>query len=79
MSGYQFGRDNILSDDERAESARKCINILMPVWLDKGHQWRDNDAKFFTNQHSYSNRISYNPGERELAWLRDLVERYDTN
>lgn len=70
-----FNRDNILTPEERATSARKCINLLAQV---DQSQISSKDLPFLLNQRQFSRNIRYAPSELELQWLRDLVERYVT-
>lgn len=70
-----FQRDNVLDDNERATSARKCIQLLGAV---HPHEMREKDWGFFANQLAGSRSIQYAPSEPTLQWLRDLVDRYVT-
>jgi hypothetical protein len=75
MTQTAFNRDNILSNEERAVSARKCVSILADVNPEK---FRERDWDFFCDQKAMSKNVRYNPTERQLLWLRDLVERLAT-
>ena len=74
MTRLAFQRDNILNDDERATSARKCIALLKEVAA-RGH-WSRKDFSFFTEQEKSSLYIDYKPTEPQLQWVRDMVDRY---
>lgn len=73
MSRFQNNRSNILSIEERAASARKCIALLGDVNPD---EMSDKDATFFRDQLAASKKIVWLPSELQLQWLRDMVERY---
>jgi hypothetical protein len=75
MTRPAFQRDNVLNDDERATSARKCIHLLGAV---DPHAMREKDWTFFANQLAFSKNIRYVPSEPTLQWLRDMVDRYVT-
>lgn len=75
MARPAFQRDNILDDNERATSARKCISLLGDV---APQQMREKDWTFFCSQLAASKNIRYAPSEPTLQWLRDLVDRYVT-
>lgn len=75
MARPAFQRDNVLNEDERATSARKCIDLLGAV---SPQDMREKDWTFFCNQLSFSKNIRYAPSEPTLQWLRDLVDRYVT-
>lgn len=70
MTQTSFNRDNILSNDERLVSASKCLTLLE----DYTEQMRSNEASFVESMVDQvgNGRVS----ERQLAWLRDLVEKY---
>lgn len=68
-----FQRDNILSDDERAVSGRKCLSILASVAPDR---MRSRDRAFYEQQVRAAKFLGFVPSEPTLQWLRDLVERY---
>lgn len=67
-----FQRDNILSDDERAKSARKCLTLL----FGKESEMREKDRSFYLNQTVLATQLEYRITEPQLQWLRDLVDRY---
>jgi len=75
MARPAFQRDGILNLDERATSARKCINLLGAV---DPYRMAGRDWTFFCDQLAHSKRIGYAPSEPQLQWLRDLVEKYVT-
>ena len=75
MSRTTYNRDNILTPEERAASARKCIQILDA----ENHctdDMRAKDYSFYVSQRAEAKRLDYAPSERQLLWLRDLVEKY---
>jgi hypothetical protein len=73
MSKFQNNRGNILSVEERATSARKCIMLLNDVDED---EMSEKDLKFFLTQKTRSKYVGYQPTEPQLQWLRDMIERY---
>lgn len=73
MTKTAFNRDGVLTSEERAASARKCVNLLGAV---DPHSMREKDWTFFCDQLAESKKFQYAPSERQLAWLRDLVEKY---
>lgn len=70
MTKTAFNRDGILSNDDRLASASKCLSLLA------GHEdkMRQRDAEFVSDMHI--NISSGYISERQLAWLRDLVEKF---
>lgn len=68
-----FDRDNVLTPDERAASARKCLQLLGDV---SACDVRPKDWTFFCNQLAASKRLDYAPTEPQLQWLRDMVSKY---
>ena len=70
MSKFAFNRDNILSPTERVTSARKCLTNLEPHIEAMGQT----EADFV--QRMLENIDRYGVSERQLAWLRDLNEKY---
>lgn len=73
MSKTAFERDNILTPEERATSARKCLSIL----ADAGPEdLRMADYGFLESQRKAAKYVSYAVSERQLAWLRDLVSKH---
>lgn len=73
MTRPAFNRDNVLTPEERATSARKCIQILD---AEDTTDMRDKDYDFYISQRTEAKRIDYAPSEPQLQWLRDLVEKY---
>lgn len=72
MTKTAFDRDNVLSPEDRVASARKCIAILE----DAGPEdLRMADYEFLQGQRERSKYIGYQVSERQLMWLRDLVEK----
>lgn len=70
-----FNRDNILTDSERAASARRCLFILENT-EGATEAMRAADYTFYVKQRGLSQNIGYAPSEPQLQWLRDLVDRY---
>jgi hypothetical protein len=75
MARAAFQRDNVLTVDERATSARKCVSLLGDV---HPHDMKAGDWTFFSEQLAQSKNIRYAPSEPQLQWLRDMVDRYVT-
>lgn len=75
MARPAFQRDNVLDGNERATSARKCLQLLGDV---DPLAMRERDWEFYRSQLTESRRINYEPSEPTLQWLRDLVDRYVT-
>jgi hypothetical protein len=74
VSKFQNRRDNILSAQERVESARKCIQLLNNDKVKSGMQRRE--LLFLEDQLRFSNHIGFTISELQLQWLRDLVSKY---
>lgn len=70
MTKTAFDRDNILNEDDRLASARKCLRLLLPEVDNMGEK----EASFVTSMEEKID--SYGVSERQLAWLRDLVGKY---
>lgn len=70
MSRFAFERDNILSHEERQVAARKCMKLLVPVI----NAMNQKEADFVDDM--VGKVEAYGASERQLAWLRDLVEKY---
>ena len=63
-------RDGILDDSERLKSARKCLALLE----DEIGKMTGNESRFVE---SVTDQVSEGScSERQLAWLRDLTEKY---
>lgn len=75
MTRAAFNRDNVLTPEERATSARKCIQILDAEEI-ATDDMRAKDYEFYISQRAEAKRIDYAPSEPQLQWLRDLVEKY---
>ena len=73
MTRTAFERDGILSPEDRLASARKCVALLVVHVNEMTH----GEAEFFRNQSAECRRIKGYVSERQLAWLRDLVSKYD--
>lgn len=70
MTKTAFTRDNILTPQDRLDSARKCLALLEPETGGMG----DKEAAFVEDM---QNKIDqFGVSERQLAWLRDLVTKY---
>lgn len=72
MTKVAFSRDNVLNEDDRLKSARKCLALLEPETGSMG----DKEAQFVADMVEKIDR--WGVSERQLAWLRDLVSRYAT-
>lgn len=72
MSKLAFNRDNVLSPQDRIDSARKCLDMLSLLTEGMG----DREAQFVGEMEDKIDR--WGVSERQLAWLRDLVEKYAT-
>ena len=70
MARAAFNRDNVLTPEERIASARKCIALLSPE-LDA---MAEREYQFVGEMSDKIDR--WGVTERQLAWLRDLVEKY---
>lgn len=70
MTQTAFNRDNVLSEDDRLKSARKCLTLLEPETGSMG----DKEAQFVADMQDKIDR--WGVSERQLAWLRDLVSKY---
>lgn len=75
MSKFQHSRDNVLTPQERAESARKCLQLL------DGYEERmpPMASEFVQTQRRFSRNVSYTVSEPQLQWLRDLVSKHVTS
>lgn len=72
MSKTAFNRDGILDNGERVSAAKKCLDLLMPCL----EEMRDREREFVEDRQSWIDSPNVNISERQLAWLRDLVEKY---
>ena len=70
MTKAAFDRDNILTPEDRLASARKCLALLSTEKNFMG----DKEAQFVEDMEDKMERFGVS--ERQLAWLRDLVEKY---
>lgn len=77
MARFQNQRGNVLDAEERAESARKCLRLLMEPTKPKD-KWSENDRKKFDKEYGFAQSIRYAPSDQTLQWLRDMVSRYVT-
>jgi len=65
-----FQRDNVLSIDERNESARKCLKLLE----DCTERMNAKELSFVEDMPEKIER--WGCSEPQLQWLRDLVDKY---
>jgi len=77
MAQFQRNRGNVLDAEERAKSARKCLQLLTDPKIPK-ERWGENDRKKFDKEMGFSNSMIYAPSDQTLQWLRDMVGRYVT-
>lgn len=70
MTQTAFNRDGILTHEERQTSARKCVALLK----DNVNAMNQKEADFVDDM--IGKVEAYGATERQLAWLRDLVEKY---
>lgn len=70
MTKTAFNRDNILTNEERVESGRKCYQLLEPYTGDF-NEW---ELNFITSMSDQLDRGFCS--ERQLKTLRDMVEKY---
>lgn len=73
MAKVAFDRDGILSPEDRLASARKCVTLL------DSHinEMTQGETSFFRSVSLETKKIKGLISERQLAWLRDLVSKYD--
>lgn len=67
-----FQRDNVLSENERNASARKCLSLLE----DATSQMNAKELGFVEDMPDKIDR--WGCTEPQLQWLRDLVSKYVT-
>lgn len=72
MSRFALNRDNVLTPQDRIDSARKCLALLSPLTEGMGER----EAQFVGEMEEKIDR--WGVSERQLAWLRDLTEKYAT-
>jgi len=70
MTRIAFNRDDVLTPQDRIDSARKCIELLAP----EVDAMAEREYQFVGEMQDKIDR--YGATERQLAWLRDLVEKY---
>ena len=70
MTRTAYNRDSVLTPEERATSARKCIELLAP----EVDAMAEREYQFVGEMQDKIDR--HGVTERQLAWLRDLVEKY---
>lgn len=71
MTKTAFNRDNILTNEERLESATKCRKLLDP----NTGGFNDWELEFYASVCDQMDNRNF-CSERQLAKLRDLVEKY---
>lgn len=72
MAKAAFERDGILTGDERVGAAKKCLDLLSPYT----EEMRDREREFVEDRADWIDRPNCSISERQLAWLRDLVQKY---
>ena len=72
MTRTAFNRDNVLTPEERVTSSRKCIALLK----DHVAEMTERERAFFQGTAWAAEKPTYQCTERQLAWLRDMVETY---
>lgn len=77
MAKFQQQRGNVLNAEERAKSARKCLQLLSEPRIAK-ERWSLGDIAMFDREYGYAQSFRYAPSEHILQWLRDMVGRYVT-
>ena len=70
MTRTAYNRDSVLTPEERSTSARKCIALLAP----EVDAMAEREYQFVGEMQDKIDRLGVT--ERQLAWLRDLVEKY---
>jgi len=78
MADFQRNRGNVLNAEERAASARKCIQLLSESPRVPKESWSTKDLNFFSRELGFAGSQIYAPSDRVLQWLRDMVSRYVT-
>lgn len=73
MTKTAFDRDGILTPEDRAASGRKCIQILSDA---SESRLGTKSLDFLLQQRKNARYVSYAPSERQLLWLRDLVDKH---
>jgi hypothetical protein len=73
MTKTAFNRDGVLTPDDRAASAKKRLLLLAEVEVERLSL---PEYRFLRDQREAARFTIYAPSERQLAYLRDLVERY---
>lgn len=77
MARFQQQRGNVLTAEERAKSARKCLDLLSSPRVPRP-QWPEKDQRFYHREYGYAQSMLYAPSDQTMQWLRDLVSRYVT-
>lgn len=72
MSKFQHARDNVLTNEERNMSARKCLALL------EDYTERMTTKELLFVKDMPEKIESYGCTEPQLQWLRDLVSKYAT-
>lgn len=73
MASFAHDRENTLSQDELAASARKCLEIIGDV--SKYPDMEPRDSSFVREQQHKADSVTYRVTERQLQWLRDIKDR----
>ncbi len=73
MARIAFDRDGILSPEDRLVSARKCVSLLES----HAHEMSPGETSFLSSITLEVRKIKGVISERQLAWIRDLVSKYD--
>lgn len=73
MTRTAFSRDNVLTPEDRLASARKCVSLLESHALEMNPR----ETSFLSSMVLETRKIRGLISERQLAWLRDLVSKYD--
>ena len=76
MAQFQHQRGDVLSPEERAKSARQCLQLLSDNPRVPKEKWSEKDRNFFKREYGYAQSIRYAPSDRVLQWLRDMKDRY---
>jgi hypothetical protein len=78
MADFQRNRSDVLNAEERATSARKCLQLLTENPRVPKERWKVADLNFYNRELGFANSQIYAPSDRVLQWLRDMVSRYVT-
>lgn len=70
MAKTAFDRDNVLNPEERTLAACKCLALL----IGETERMTEKEAEFVSDMEIKVEHFGCS--ERQLAWLRDLTEKY---